>query len=117
MLVDRDKLKSVKYSFVVAIEICIDIGNHVIASEGLQAPENYGDVFVVLGRAEYVEESQVPTLIAMTGFRNLLVHGYAHVDDARVVDILRSRLDDLDRFAQSILTSTDLGDGADDAQS
>jgi uncharacterized protein YutE (UPF0331/DUF86 family) len=31
-------------------------------------------------------------------FRNVLVHQYADVDDARVVEILRARLDDLDRF-------------------
>jgi uncharacterized protein YutE (UPF0331/DUF86 family) len=31
-------------------------------------------------------------------FRNLLVHGYAKVDDTRVVEILRDRVDDLAAF-------------------
>jgi hypothetical protein len=30
---------------VVAIEICIDVGNHIIAGEGYRAPRDYGDVF------------------------------------------------------------------------
>lgn len=51
LLGDRDKLKSVKYGFVVAIEVCIDIGNHVIASGGHRSPQNYGDVFMVLADA------------------------------------------------------------------
>lgn len=34
LLADRDKLKSVKYGFVVAIEVLIDAGNHIIASQG-----------------------------------------------------------------------------------
>ena len=31
-------------------------------------------------------------------FRNLLVHGFAKVDDTRVVEILRDRVDDLAAF-------------------
>lgn len=98
VLTDRDRLKSVKYGFVVAIEICIDVGNHIIASEGYRAPRDYGDVFAVLAEHGHIDESEVPTYTAMAGFRNLLVHGYAVVDDARVIDILHSRVDDLSSF-------------------
>lgn len=98
ILGDRDRLKSVKYGFVVAIEVCIDAGNHVIASEGYRAPRDYGDVFAVLAEHGHVSEADVPTYVAMAGFRNLLVHGYATVDDARVIEILHTRLDDLARF-------------------
>lgn len=98
LLADRDKLKSVKYGFVVAIEVCIDIGNHVIASEGYRSPQSYGDVFAVLGEHGHLRDQDVPTFIAMAGFRNLLVHGYAQVDDERVVEILHERLDDFERF-------------------
>jgi uncharacterized protein YutE (UPF0331/DUF86 family) len=98
VLGDRDRLKSVKYGFVVAIEICIDIGNHIIASEGYRAPHDYGDVFAVLAEHGHLQDADVPTYAAMAGFRNLLVHGYARVDDARVVDILHERIDDLRRF-------------------
>ncbi len=34
----------------------------------------------------------------MAKFRNVLVHGYAVVDDGRVVEIILERLDDLDRL-------------------
>ena len=95
---DRDRMKSVKYGFVVSIEICIDVGNHIIASEGYRAPHDYGDVFAVLAEHGHLTDEAVPTYTAMAGFRNLLVHGYARVDDDRVVDILHERLDDLRRF-------------------
>ena len=98
VLGDRDRLKSVKYGFVVAIEICIDVGNHIIASEGYRAPHDYGDVFAVLAEHGHLEDADVPTYAALAGFRNLLVQGYARVDDARVVDILHERIDDLRRF-------------------
>ena len=35
-------------------------------------------------------------------FRNLLVHGYAKVDDTRVVEILRDRVDDLAAFRTAL---------------
>lgn len=35
---DPDRLNSVKYLFVLAAEVAIDAGQHVVASEGLDAP-------------------------------------------------------------------------------
>lgn len=105
LLADRDKLKSVKYGFVVAIEACIDAGQHIIASEGYRAPANYGDVFAVLAEHQHLPAEDVPTFIAMAGFRNVLVHGYADVDDRRVVDTLHRHLDDFDRFRSTLAAS------------
>lgn len=98
ILTDADRVASVKYRFVVAIEICIDAGQHIISSEGLRVPKDFADVFVVLAETGFVSQGMVPTLQEMARFRNLLVHGYADVDDRLVVEILRSRLDDFDAF-------------------
>ena len=38
----------------------------------------------------------------MARFRNLLVHGYAVVDDNRVIEILKTHLGDLDEFRRSL---------------
>jgi len=105
LLADRDKLKSVKYGFVVAVEACIDAGQHVIAGQGYRAPANYGEVFVVLAEHGHLSADDVPTLIAMAGFRNLLVHGYAEIDDRRVIAVLHERLDDFDRFRSALASS------------
>jgi uncharacterized protein YutE (UPF0331/DUF86 family) len=35
-------------------------------------------------------------------FRNLLVHGYAEIDDTRVVDILQERVDDPAAFRSAL---------------
>jgi uncharacterized protein YutE (UPF0331/DUF86 family) len=35
LLGDDNLLAAVKYRFIVAIEVCIDLGRHIIASEGL----------------------------------------------------------------------------------
>lgn len=112
VLADRDRLKSVEYGFVVAIEICIDVGNRIIASEGYRAPRDHGDVFTVLAEHGHIDMSKVPTYTAMAGFRDLLVHGYAVVDDARVVDILHSRVDDLSGFRAAMAAIAADGDAS-----
>jgi uncharacterized protein YutE (UPF0331/DUF86 family) len=101
-LAEPDALAAVKYRFVVAIETCIDAGQHVIASEGLRAPVDYADVFAVLGESGFLPADAVPSLQDMARFRNLLVHGYLNVDDERVVEILRTRLGDLDAFRSAL---------------
>lgn len=102
LLADSDRLAAAKYRFVVAIETCIDVGQHLIASKGLRAPTDFADVFAVLGQSGFVARTSVPTLQAMARFRNLLVHGYLRVDDRRVVEILQTRLGDFDTFRAEI---------------
>lgn len=101
LLGDVDRLKSVKYGFVVAIEVCIDVCHHVVARAGLRSPTTYADAFSVLAEAGLLDDGLATTLADMAGFRNLLVHGYARVDDRRVVEILRSRLGDLAAFQRA----------------
>lgn len=81
-----------------------DICHHVIAARSLRAPDTFADAFRVVGEAALIARDQVYDLADMAGFRNLLVRGYAHVDDRIVLTILRSRLNDLDRFSQSAAT-------------
>lgn len=105
LLDDPDRVAAVKYRFVVAIEAAIDAAQHVIASEGLRAPSDFADAFRVLDEAGYLADGSAGRLQDMARFRNLLVHGYARVDDERVVDILRSRVGDLDGFRQDVARS------------
>ena len=105
-LTDPDVLAAVKYRFVVAIETCIDAGEHVLSSEGLRRPADDADVFAVLGESGFLPADLVPSLQDMARFRNLLVHGYLNVDDARVVEILRTRLGDLDAFRAELARTT-----------
>ncbi len=102
ILSDPDRMAAVKYRFVVAIEMCIDIGEHIIASEALRAPTSFADVFAALGESGFVSPANVPTLQEMARFRNLLVHSYSRVDDRRVLEILRTRVGDFDTFREEI---------------
>lgn len=111
LLSDPDRLKAVKYSFVVAIEVAVDVAHHLVSTMRLRAPVSYADAFAVLGEAGLLDDALVDELAPMAGFRNLLVHGYARVDDSRVVTILQTRVGDLERFAVAMAAATLAGPG------
>jgi uncharacterized protein YutE (UPF0331/DUF86 family) len=97
-----DKVGNAKYHFVIAIECCIDVANHVIASENYRFPRDNADSFLVLGEHDVLDWSFAEHLGAMARFRNRLVHAYWDVEDRRVSDYLQESLTDLERFAVAI---------------
>lgn len=99
---DPDKTGSAKYHFIVAIEACIDICNHVISRNGYRAPEDYADTFAVMGEVEAFDQGFVDELKKMAKFRNRLVHIYWEVDDEQLYEILQNRLGDFNRFLDAM---------------
>jgi len=102
---DLKSLGSVKYYFMLAIEACVSICNHIIAKERIGVPESYADCFKMLGDKNIVSRQLSEKLINMAKFRNLLVHLYWKVDDERIYEILHSELDDFYEFTRQIATS------------
>lgn len=82
----------------VAIQICIDIGAHLVSDRGMAPPDDYRGVFASLAEGGVIEAGLSERLADAAGLRNLLVHGYADIDHHRLWSAL-SGLDDLRRFA------------------
>ena len=99
---DPDKIGSAKYHFIVAIESCIDMCNHVISRNGFRAPEDYGDTFRVMHEEGALEQDFSDELVNMAKFRNRLVHIYIDIENKQVYEILQERLDDFKKFVDSI---------------
>lgn len=99
---DELALPAAKYRLAIAIEIAVDAGEHIIASEGLRSSLNYADTFAVLGESDWLEQDLSASLQDAARFRNLLIHGYATVNDSRVAEILKTRLNDLDAFRTAV---------------
>lgn len=102
LLADPDKIASAKYHFVVAIECCLDVASHVIASERFRSPSDSADAFSVLVERGICPPDMEDSLRAMARFRNRLVHVYWHIDDVLVGEYLQSRLADFDRFTACV---------------
>jgi uncharacterized protein YutE (UPF0331/DUF86 family) len=99
---DPDKIGSCKYQFIVAIESCIDICNHIIARNGYRVPEDYGDTFKVMAEAGLIDEAFSTELRNMAKFRNRLVHLYWEVNDEQIYDILQTRLKDFKKLIKAL---------------
>jgi uncharacterized protein YutE (UPF0331/DUF86 family) len=99
---DELVLAAAKYHLVVLTESCIDAVRHVLASNRLRPAETYADAFVALAEAEVVPADLARRMADMARFRNLLVHGYAIVDDRRVVEVVRGGLPDVEDLIQRL---------------
>lgn len=86
-------LRGIKYSFVTAIEACVDIAQHVCASEGWGPPRDNGDAIALLGRHGVVGPDLAARMRRAVGFRNVLVHEYVDIDDGVVIRRLEDHSD------------------------
>ena len=91
-----------KYYLQVAIEACIDIARHIIATRGWRKPADYRDVFSVLAENGVVSSDFLPTLRTMAGYRNRLVHLYWEVSDEEAYTVLQRDLADFHTFQTAI---------------
>jgi len=94
-------LRGVKYTFVTAIEACVDVAQHICATEGWGPPADNGDAVRLLGEHGILTTELAVSMRKAVGFRNILVHDYIEVDDSIVVDRLKS-LDDLEEFVRHV---------------
>lgn len=101
-LEDPDKIGSSKYHFIVAIESCIDMSNHIISRNGYRIPEDYGDTFRVMCEIGAIDPNFSEELTNMAKFRNRLVHLYWEIDDQQLYEILQTRQADFKKFLNSL---------------
>src|SRR5207244_1603687 len=88
----------VEHTLQLAIQAALDVASHVVADERLGEPKSNHALFDLLCAAGWIDDAQRHTLHEMTGFRNVVVHGYLDVDTGVVREILERHLDDLLSF-------------------
>ncbi|MEW5934631.1 MAG: DUF86 domain-containing protein [Bacillota bacterium] len=101
-LADETAISAAKYQFVVAIEAAQALCNHLAARIAREAPASYSDCYAIIQRAGILPSHLAEKLVSMVKFRNLLVHKYGKIDDARVYEIMQSDLGDLDEYLDNV---------------
>lgn len=91
-----------QHYLLLTVETILDLGSHVISSEGFEPPRSYADIFRILRDEGLLTGELAERLMAMARFRNVLVHLYAEVDEERVMQIFRGSLGDLDAFVDTL---------------
>ena len=99
---DKILIGSAKYYLQVSIEACLDVANHIIASERLRAPKDYADSFSVLNETGFISTELCRKLRQMAKFRNRLVHLYSEIDNNYIYGFIRNDLNDFLLFKKAI---------------
>jgi len=102
-LKDKILIGSAKYYLQVSIECCLDVANHIIASEKLRAPRDYSDSFLVIQEEGFISSGLGDKLRQMAKFRNRLVHLYGEIDNTYVYEYIKGGLKDIKEFKLIII--------------
>ena len=89
----------VEHTLQMAIQAAQDVASHIVSDERMGEPRTNRELFDLLARNGWLDESEAALLGNMVGFRNILVHGYGDVDLSIVRDVLENHLDELLQFA------------------
>lgn len=93
---------AVQHMLEVMVEICVDIGNHIIADQGWPVPSSSREIFETLHQRKVISEDVLKTAKKMVGFRNIVVHMYERVDLEEVYAIYKRHLNGFEKFAAEI---------------
>ena len=99
---DLKERRFIEHTLQLAIQACLDAASHVVSDDRLGEPSTTRELFLLLARAGRLSQELAQRLSAAAGFRNVLVHGYAEVDNRITRDVLEHHLGDLLDFAAAL---------------
>ncbi len=101
-LSNKEAVRSARYAFIVMIEAACNIANHLCAKLLNNSPESYAECFLILGKNDFITKELSQRLGKMAGFRNLLVHGYAEIDDRKMFSIMQNNVEDIEWWLKEL---------------
>jgi len=101
-LLSIEKRRACERLLQISVECIIDICGLLISGLRLGLPSEESEIFEKLFLNNIVSEEMKDTLKSMKGFRNILVHDYAKLDNALIYEIATTRLIDFERFVKDI---------------
>jgi uncharacterized protein YutE (UPF0331/DUF86 family) len=100
---DKILIGSAKYYLQISTECCLDVANHIIASEKLRSPRDYADAFMVIQEEGLISSELGTILRQMAKFRNRLVHLYGEIDNDYIYEYIKGDLKDLEEYKKVII--------------
>ena len=106
---DLDAQDILSLNLTRAVQVCVDIGAHVLASRAIPAPGTMGETFDLLASEGLLDPSLAKRMKSAVGFRNLAVHNYQVVNWAIVFTLATEHLGDFEAFARSVVGEVEGG--------
>jgi uncharacterized protein YutE (UPF0331/DUF86 family) len=94
--------RAVERTLMNLIQACIDLAQHIRATENLTPGGTAKREFEALGRAGIISEQLRAKMEESAGFRNVLAHRYGSVDHDVVYDVLHDDLHWFEQFQQEL---------------
>lgn len=85
-----------------AVQICVDIGAHLIAGMDVPPPDTMGQTFDLLAQGGVLDRDLASRLKKAVGFRNIAVHNYENINWEIVHSIVKFHLADFSEFAKVV---------------
>jgi len=102
---DPDLQDIVALNLSRAVQVCVDIGAHLISGMEVPPPDTMGQTFDLLAGAGVLSEALAGRLKKAVGFRNIAVHSYETINWQIVHSIAKNQLVDFTEFARVVALS------------
>ena len=99
---DPDAQDILTLNITRAVQLCVDIGAHLIAAQNKPAPDTMGQTFDTLADMGVISADLAIRMKKSVGFRNIAVHNYEAIDWAITYAIAVRHIDDFAAFAAAI---------------
>jgi len=99
---DNDLQSIILFNLIQAIQICIDIGSHIIGDSEWETPSTQADIFEILASKKVITNALAKKMIQMVGFRNRIVHEYEKTDMRIVHAVWKKHSKDIERFCRAV---------------
>ena len=104
---DFDLQDIVSLNLSRAVQLCVDIGAHLIAGMDVPPPDTMGQTFDILAQAGLLTAALAHSLKKAVGFRNIAVHNYDAINWHIVHSIAKNHLEDFSAFAKVVAMRLD----------
>jgi uncharacterized protein YutE (UPF0331/DUF86 family) len=101
-LADASSRDLAMFHLFLALQECIDLATHWIVDDGLPPADDYGSAFSTLAAHGRIDAELASGMRQAAGLRNLIAHGYASIDPARVYDEGREGIPGIRRFLDAV---------------
>lgn len=105
---DPDLQDIVVLNLTRALQLCVDIGTHLISGMDTPPPSTMGQTFDLLAEIGVINTELAIRMKKAVGFRNIAVHNYEAINWQIVHAIATSRLNDFKDFAQAVARKIEL---------
>lgn len=99
---DEDAQESIALNLMLAVQICVDIGSHLIADEGWPPAASLAETFERLRERGVLSAKTAAALRDAAGLRNIVAHAYDRIDFVALHAGAMSGLEDLNAFAREV---------------